>query len=169
VGFVIAVIAVIAVYIYLWRTKSGYEQRMAGQSKRFALFGGIPSDRAAIRAMLISGALAGLAGAIEVMGVHRRIMTAFSVGLGFDGLTAAILGQIHPFGVFIVAILFSGLKLGAQIGLQLDLNIPRELGGTIIGFIILFVAAGKLYEERIARVRQWSARRQGRQVKGESG
>jgi simple sugar transport system permease protein len=169
VGFVIAVLAVIAVYIYLWRTKSGYEQRMAGQSKRFALFGGIRSDRAAIRAMLISGALAGLAGAIEVMGVHRRIMTAFSVGLGFDGLTAAILGQIHPFGVFIVAILFSGLKLGAQIGLQLDLNIPRELGGTIIGFIILFVAAGKLYEERIARVREWSARRQGRQVKGESG
>jgi simple sugar transport system permease protein len=169
VGFVIAVMAVIAVYIYLWRTKAGYEQRMAGQSRRFALFGGIRSDRAAIRAMLISGALAGLAGSIEVMGVHRRIMTAFSVGLGFDGLTAAILGQIHPFGVFIVAILFSGLKLGAQIGLQLDLNIPRELGGTIIGFIILFVAAGKLYEERIARVREWSARRQGGQVKGESG
>jgi simple sugar transport system permease protein len=119
--------------------------------------------------MLISGALAGLAGSIEVMGVHRRIMTAFSVGLGFDGLTAAILGQIHPFGVFIVAILFSGLKLGAQIGLQLELNIPRELGGTIIGFIILFVAAGKFYEERIARLREWSARRQGGQVKGESG
>ena len=58
-GFVIAVIAVIVVYIYLWRTKSGYEQRMAGQSKRFALFGGIRSDRAAVRAMLISGALAG--------------------------------------------------------------------------------------------------------------
>ena len=169
VGFVIAVIAVIAVYIYLWRTKAGYEQRMAGQSRRFALFGGIRSDRAAIRAMLISGALAGLAGSIEVMGVHRRIMTAFSVGLGFDGLTAAILGQIHPLGVFIVAILFSGLKLGAQIGLQLELNIPRELGGTIIGFIILFVAAGKFYEERIARLREWSARRQGGQVKGESG
>jgi general nucleoside transport system permease protein len=168
VGFVIAVLAVLAVYMYLWRTKSGYEQRMAGQSKRFALFGGIHSDRAAIRAMLISGALAGLAGAIEVMGVHRRIMTGFSVGLGFDGLTSAILGQVHPFGVFIVAILFSGLKLGAQLGLQLNLDIPRELGGTIIGFIILFVAAGKLYEENIARARQWSARKRGGTLKGES-
>ena len=167
-GFVIAVAAVIGIYIYLWRTKSGYEQRMAGQSKRFALFGGIRSDQAAIRAMLISGALAGLAGAIEVMGVHRRIMTAFSVGLGFDGLTSAILGQVHPFGVFIVAILFSGLKLGAQLGLQLHLNIPRELGGTIIGFIILFVAAGKLYEENIGRVRQWFARKRGSPLKGES-
>ena len=169
VGFVLAVIAVIVVYLYLWRTKSGYEQRMAGQSRRFALFGGILSDRAAIRAMLISGALAGLAGAIEVMGVHRRIMTGFSVGLGFDGLTTAILGQVHPFGVFIVAILFSGLKLGAQIGLQLNLNIPRELGGTIIGFIILFVAAGKLYEENIVRAREWATRRRSSRLKRESG
>jgi general nucleoside transport system permease protein len=167
-GFVIAVIAVIVIYIYLWRTKPGYEQRMAGQSKKFALFGGIPSDASAIRAMLISGAVAGLAGAIEVMGVHRRIMTGFSVGLGFDGLTSAILGQIHPIGVFVVAILFSGLKLGAQIGLQLQLNIPRELGGTIIGFIILFVAAGKFYENSIVRVRDWFTRRQGGRLKGES-
>ena len=168
VGFVIAVIAVIVIFIYLWRTKHGYEQRMAGQSRKFALYGGIHSDNAAIRAMLISGALAGLAGAIEVMGVHRRIMTGFSVGLGFDGLTAAILGQTHPIGVFIVAILFSGLKLGAQLGLQLNLEIPRELGGTIIGFIILFVAAGKLYEESIVRMRDWFTRRRGSNLKGES-
>ena len=168
VGFIIAVSAVIVIYIYLWRTKPGYEQRMAGQSTKFALYGGIRSDRAAVRAMLISGALAGLAGAIEVMGVHRRIMTGFSVGLGFDGLTSAILGQTHPIGVFIVAILFSGLKLGAQLGLQLKLDIPRELGGTIIGFIILFVAAGKLYEESIVRVRDWFTRKRGSNLKGES-
>jgi simple sugar transport system permease protein len=118
--------------------------------------------------MIISGALAGLAGAIEVMGVHRRIMTGFSVGLGFDGLTSAILGQTHPIGVFIVAILFSGLKLGAQLGLQLKLGIPRELGGTIIGFIILFVAAGRLYQDNISRVRDWLDRRSIRSVKGES-
>jgi ABC-type uncharacterized transport system permease subunit len=166
VGFVIAVIAVIIIFIYLWRTKSGYEQRMAGQSKKFALYGGIRSDKSAIRAMLISGALAGLAGAIEVMGVHHRIMTGFSVGLGFDGLTSAILGQTHPIGVFIVAILFSGLKLGAQLGLQLKLNIPRELGGTIIGFIILFVAARNLYTENIDRVRKWLTRRRSPGAKG---
>jgi simple sugar transport system permease protein len=128
VGFVVAVLAVILVYIYLWRTKPGYEQRMAGQSKKFALYGGIRSDQSAVRAMLISGALSGLAGAIEVMGVHRRIMTGFSVGLGFDGLTTAILGQVHPIGVFIVAILLRS-ETGRQIGLQLKLDIPRELGG----------------------------------------
>ena len=168
VGFIIAVAVLVAVYVYLWRTKQGYEMRMAGQSRKFALYGGIRSDRSAIRAMLISGALAGLAGAIEVMGVHRRIMTGFSVGLGFDGLTTAILGQTHPVGVFIVAILFSGLKLGAQLGLQLKLEIPRELGGTIIGFIILFVAAGRFYQDAITRTRDWFSRRQASRLKGES-
>ena len=167
VGFIIAVAAVIIIYIYLWKTKAGYEMRMAGQSKKFALYGGVPSDKAAIRSMIIAGALAGLAGAIEVMGVHRRIMTGFSTGLGFDGLTASILGQTHPFGVFIVAILFAGLELGAQLGLQLKLGIPRELGGTIIGFIILFVAASKFYEGNIDRVRKWFDKKQTQKAKGE--
>jgi general nucleoside transport system permease protein len=167
VGFVIAMLVVIFVYIYLWKTKAGYEMRMAGQSKPFALYGGIPSDRAAIRAMIISGAISGLAGAIEVLGVHRRIMTGFSVGLGFDGLTAAILGQSHPLGVVIVSILFAGLKLGAQLGLQLQAGIPRELGGVIIGFIVLFVAARKFYEGNITRARKLFVRGPQHKAKGE--
>ena len=166
VGFIIAIVMAVLIYLYLWKTKWGYEQRMAGQAKRFALFGGVSSDKAAIRAMLISGALAGLAGAVEVLGVHRRIMTAFSVGLGFDGVTAAILGQTHPLGVIIVSILFAGLKLGAQLGLQLKLGIPRELGGTIIGFIILFIAARKFYEGSIDSVREWFNKRTERKIKG---
>ena len=167
VGFIIAVLAVILVLIYLWRTKAGYEQRMAGQSLKFAFFGGIPSDQAAIRAMIISGALAGLAGAVEVLGVQHRIMTGFSTGLGFDGLTAAILGQTHPIGVFIVAILFAGLRLGAQIGLQIQVHIPQEVGGTIIGFIILFVAASKFYQNLIISVRKLLSRSSGIKTKGE--
>jgi len=166
-GFVIAIIAVIAVYLYLWKTKKGYEQRMAGQASRFALFGGIPSDKAAIRAMIISGALSGLAGAVEVLGVHRRIMGGFAAGIGFDGLTAAILGQGNPFGAFIVAILFSGIKLGSQLGLQLKFGIPRELGGTITGFIVFFVAARKFYENNIERVRDWFEERASRKAKKE--
>ena len=144
-GFVIAILMAIVIYIYLWRTSPGYEQRMAGQSSPFALFGGIPSDSSAIRAMLISGALAGLAGGIEVLGVHHRIMTGFSVGLGFDGVSVAILGQVHPLGVVIVAFLFAGLRIGAQLGLQLEAHIPRELGGVIIGLIVLFVACRNMY------------------------
>jgi general nucleoside transport system permease protein len=147
VGFVIALSMAAAVYIYLWRSGKGYEQRMAGQAPFFARFGGIRSDSAAIRAMILSGAVCGLAGSIEVLGVHHRIMASFSTGLGFDGLMVAILGQVHPIGVVIVAILVAGIRLGAQLGLQLSMNIPRELGGSIIALVILFVAAGKFYNE----------------------
>lgn len=152
-GFVIAVLAVLVVFFYLWSSASGYQQRMAGQAPLFAKFGGIPNEKIAIRSMIFSGALAGLAGSIEVLGVHHRIITGFSVGLGFDGLSVAILGQTHPLGVFIVAILIAGIRLGAQLGLQIQLGIPRELGGTIIALVILFVAAEKFFQNNINAVR----------------
>ncbi len=149
VGFLIAVAAVIFVWVYLWRTVPGYEQRMSGQAPFFARYGGIRSERAAIRGMLLSGALAGLAGGIEVLGVNHQIVQGYSSGLGFDGVLVAILGQAHPLGVFLVAILFAGIRLGAQIGLQITTNIPRELGGGILALIILFVAARSLFSDVI--------------------
>jgi simple sugar transport system permease protein len=171
IGFVIAVMAAIAVYFYLWRSSPGYQQRMAGQAPLFAKFGGIQNERIAIRSMIISGALAGLAGSIEVLSVHHRIITGFSVGLGFDGLSVAILGQSHPVGVMIVAILFAGVRLGAQLGLQIRLGIPRELGGTIIALFILFVAAEKFFKNNIDSIRKlqekYLARKQDTRVAGE--
>ncbi len=145
VGFVIAIIMAVVIYFLLWRTSTGYEQRMSGNAPLFAKYGGIKNEKAAIRGMVISGALAGLAGAIEVLGVNHRIMTGYSTGLGFDGVSVAILGQTHPVGVVIVAILFAGVRLGAQIGLQIQLKVPRELGGVIIAFIILFVASDNFF------------------------
>jgi simple sugar transport system permease protein len=161
-GFVVAILVAIVVYLYLWRSTPGYEQRMAGQASLFALFGGIRNDRAAIRGMVLSGAVAGLAGVIEVLGVHYRINQDFSVGLGFDGLAVAILGQVHPLGVVIVAILFAGVRLGAQLGLQFSFGIPRELGGAIIGFMFLFVAAGKFFHDNIEAVNKFLDRLRGR-------
>lgn len=151
-GFIIALIAAAAVFIYLWKSAPGFEQRMAGQSPRFAKFCGIKNERAALRGMIYSGAIAGLAGAIEVLGVHHRIMQGFSSGLGWDGIMVAILGMVHPIGVTIVAIFFAGMRLGAQIGLQAVLQIPRELGGMIIALIILFVATQNLYRGLLDRV-----------------
>lgn len=155
VGFVLALLAAYLVYVYLWRSVPGYEQRMSGQAPLFARYGGIRSDRAAIRGMVIAGALGGLAGAIELLGVHRRLLQGFSTGLGFDGVLVAILGRVHPLGVVLVAILFAGVRLGAQIGLQTSVHIPRELGGGIIALIILFVAAENFYRGWLDRVRGW--------------
>ena len=155
VGFILALAAAVLVYIYLWRSVPGYEQRMAGQAPRFARYGGITSGRAAIRGMVLSGALSGMAGAIEILGVHRRLLPGFSTGLGFDGLMVAILGLVHPVGVVLVAIFFAGVRLGAQIGLQTAVHIPRELGGGIISLMILFVAASSFYRGWIGRAQAW--------------
>ncbi len=110
----------------------------------------------------MSGALAGLGGAIQALGVHYRMLDGFSSGLGWDGITAAILGQVHPLGVFIVAIFFAGVRQGAQVGLQFALKIPRELGGMVIALMILFVAAPKLYRNGIDRLGALGKRRKGR-------
>jgi simple sugar transport system permease protein len=150
-GFILALLVVAIVSIRLWRTTGGYEERMAGQAPGFALFGGVPRDFAAIRGMFISGAIAGLAGAIQALGVHYRMLDGFSVGLGFDGLTAAILAQVHPIGTALVAIFFAGLRQGAQIGLQFSSDVPRELGGGIIALMILFVSADRLFRANIGR------------------
>ena len=149
VGFVLALLAAGLVAVLLWRLIAGYEQRMAGQAPFFARFGGVPSQRAAIRGMVISGALAGLAGAIQALGVHYRMLDGFSAGLGFDGLTAAILGQVHPLGAVVVGIFFAGVRQGAQVGLQITMGIPRELGGGVIALMILFVAADQFFRGRI--------------------
>ncbi len=164
VGFAIAVTVALLVYLFLWRSSRGYEQRMVGESSLFALFGGIRNDRVAVRGMFLSGAIAGLAGAIEVLGVHYRINQDFSLGLGFDGLAVAILGQVHPLGVVLVAFLFAGVRLGAQLGLQLSVGIPRELGGTIIALMILFVSAAQFYEVLLEKTRQFLDRLRGRKT-----
>ena len=110
---------------------------MTRGSRLFARFGGIPGDRAAIRAMLISGALSGLAGAIQILGVERRVVDGFAAsGLGFDGVLVAILARESILGILVVGVFFAGLEQGA-VNLQFG-NLPRQLGGIIIAFIILF-------------------------------
>jgi len=145
VSFVIALICVVVAYIVLWKTSYGYELRMAGQAPLFARYGGIDADQVVLNAMAVSGALAGLAGCMEVLGNYHRIMTGFSSGLGFDGLSVAMLGLSSPIGVFIVAILLAGIRQGAQLGLQINLKIPRELGGVLIALIILFISLQNIY------------------------
>ncbi len=151
VGFIIAVIAAILVWYFLYRTTKGYEQRMVNGSPLFARFSGIPSSRAMLRAMLISGALSGIAGAIEVIGVERRIVDGFAgAGSGFDGVLVAILARESIFGILFVAPFFAGLEQGA-INFQFG-NLPRQLGNIIIAFIILFNSMEYFLRNRIAAI-----------------
>jgi len=159
IAFVIALICAAIIYFYVWMTPKGYELRMVGEASRFARYGGINSDKVILQSLFIGGTLAGLAGSLEILGNYHRIMTGFSSGLGFDGLSVALLGGSHPLGVVIVAILLAGIRQGAQLGLQIGLQIPRELGGVLIAFIILFIAAENIYRPLLERLYDWFAGR----------
>lgn len=151
IGFLIALLAAGLVWFFLWRTTGGYEQRMTRGSSLFARFGGIPSAKAALRAMLISGALSGLAGALYVLGVERRVVDGFTAsGTGFEGVLVAILSKESIVGILLVAPFFAGLNLGA-INFQFG-NLPRQLGGIIISFIILFSSMEDFIRLQLAKL-----------------
>jgi simple sugar transport system permease protein len=155
-GIVIALSAALFAYIYLWRMAPGFELRTTGKSPTFARYGGIQPRRAIMRAMTLSGALAGLAGAIEVIGVQYRFVTTFSSIDQFDGVIVALIGQQHPLGVVVTAFLLGGVRLGTINGLQLEAGVPRELGNALIALTALVIASPKLYrwlQQRSAAVR----------------
>ncbi|MFX0015180.1 MAG: hypothetical protein ACFFB2_10285 [Promethearchaeota archaeon] len=137
-GFIFGILTCIVIFILLWKTKIGYEARAVGFNPHAAKYGGISVPKTYIKIMLISGALAGLAGALEIMGFHYRFIAGFSAGYGFDGIAVALIGGNHPFGVIFGAILFGWLK---DAGTTLQINgIPRDVANTLKGVIVFFVA-----------------------------
>ncbi len=161
VGLIIALIVAGLVWWFLNRTTLGYEQRMTSGSNLFARFSGIPSDRATMRAMFISGALSGLAGAIQILGVERRVVDGFATaGYGFDGLMVAIIARESIAGILLVAPFLAGLEQGA-INFQFG-NLPRQLGSIIIAFIILFNAMEDFLRKRVSAIWKFIQRILGR-------
>jgi ABC-type uncharacterized transport system permease subunit len=138
-GFVIAVAAVILVFVILEKTKLGFEIRSVGLNPLASRASGISVVKTTIMAMAISGVLAGIAGSERVLGVHKHFISPFPFGYGFAGIAVALLGRNKPQGVLIAAIFFGALASG---GAQVDIetSVPRELVTVIQGIVILFVA-----------------------------
>lgn len=139
-GLILAFLAIVLFYIILYRMPFGYEIRTVGQNTTAARHAGINVFRTQILLMLISGGLAGLAGASEILGAQYRLRAAFLPGYGYDAVAVALLGQNNPIGVIISGIMFGTLKSGAG-GMQRATNLPMSLISVTSGLIILFVAA----------------------------
>ena len=142
-GIFVAITAAILIYLFLWRTTYGMEIRAHASAPRFAFYGGMPVHTPVLLTMALSGALAGLAGGVEVLGVHYRFVSNFSAVNDFDGLIIAFAGHLHPAGVVLFAFLLGGLRTGSLVGLQIGSGIPRELGSALIAFMLIFVAANR--------------------------
>jgi simple sugar transport system permease protein len=134
-----------------------------GSNPDAAKYAGINVKKLITLTMAFSGALAGLAGAIEVVGLNYRHELGFSLGYGFDAIAIALLGKTHPLGVVLAAILFGGMRNGAT-RMQFLTQIPVDVISIIQALILLFVAADEIIryiyrikakEERLVLTRGW--------------
>ena len=142
-GALLAVAVAIAVYFLLWRTTLGFEFRAVGANPDASRAAGIGVGRVIVLAMSLSGGLAGLAGANIILGVQYSVTPGFSSGLGFDGITVALLGRGNPAGVVAAALLFGGLRAGA-VQMQAATSTPVDIVQVIEALVIMFVAAPAL-------------------------
>ena len=150
-AFVLALICCGLVYVFLWRTKWGYELRSTGTNPGAAEYGGISVRKQIIIAMTISGALAGMVGINEVLGYRYRYYDGFSDNYGFTGIAVALLGRNHPVGVILSALLFGILQRG---GIPVDAfteHVTKDIVQVLQGTIILFVAAEAMFRGPFAK------------------
>jgi len=138
-GFGVAILAVVLVYIFLQRARAGYEIRAVGLNPLASRASGISVTRSILLAMGVSGFVAGLAGAERVLGVHDHFISPFPYGYGFSGIAVALLARNNPVAILGAAIFFGALASG---GAQVDMEtrVPRELVTVIQAIVILFVA-----------------------------
>ncbi len=139
-GLILMLAAVFAVHVLLFRTKLGFEFRASGENPNAARVAGMKSGMLIVAVMALGGALAGLAGANQVLGVLGRASPGFSAGIGFDAIAVALLGRSHPVGVLIAGILFGALEAGGR-QMQVDAGVSIDLIGIIQALIIVFIAA----------------------------
>jgi simple sugar transport system permease protein len=142
-GLIIALFMAWVVYWFLWKTPRGLEIRMVGANQHAARYAGIRIAFIIVLTMSLSGALAGMAGVNQVLGVEHRMVRAFSSGYGFDSIALALLGNSHPLGVVLSSFLFGFLRGGAA-RMQTVAGIPIEIIKIIQGLIIIFVAAPEI-------------------------
>jgi len=142
-GLIVALLAAAFIHWLLFRTTTGFEFRAVGANPSAARYAGMSITKTYVLVMVISGALAGLAGTGQVLGVLDRATPGFSARIGFDGIAVALLGRSNPWGVVLAALLFGGLRAGGQ-EMQASANVGIDLISVIQALIIIFVAAPAL-------------------------
>jgi simple sugar transport system permease protein len=148
-GFIFGILAAIAVWFIVSRSRWGYEIRLIGDNPRAANYAGVNIVRNTVLVMMLSGGLAGLAGMSEISGVVHRLQGAISPGYGFTGIIVAWLAKLNPFAVILVSVLFGGLILAGR-EIQPS-GVPRMLQGIIL---VCVIASDVLLRYRVRIVRR---------------
>ncbi|TAF81069.1 MAG: ABC transporter permease [Curvibacter sp.] len=140
-SLILALLASLAVYLFLWRTRAGYRLRAVGSSQSAAEYAGINVRHQIVIGMAISGALAGMVGMNEIAGVNGKLLLEFVSGAGFTGIAVALMGRNHPVGIIFASVLFGALfQGGAEVAFEVP-GFSREMVVMLQGFIVLFSGA----------------------------
>jgi len=151
IGIILGIVVAIFIWWVLKYTVMGYEARAVGFNPWASENGGISVPSTIVKSLCISGALAGLAGAVEVMGVHWRLFDQFSSGFGFTGIAVALLAKNNPIGVIAAALLFGALSAGAGT-MQLEAGISQKVVFILQGLIIFLVGAETIVTWAISKM-----------------
>ena len=137
----LAALAAVLIYFFLWRSRAGYRLRAVGSSPGAAEYAGINARHQVLIAMSISGALAGLVGMNEIAGVSGKLLLEFVSGAGFTGIAVALMGRKHPLGIVLASLLFGALfQGGAEVAFEVR-GFSRDMVVMLQGFIVLFSGA----------------------------
>ncbi len=139
-GFMLAVLGAVAVWWIIKHTTVGFEVQTVGRNSDAARYAGIRVSRMVILVMALSGFLAGLGGAIETQAIVYRFQPGFNVGLGFEGITIALLARTHPIGVIPAALMVGAMKAGAS-QMQFETGVSMEIIDVILALMLFWVAA----------------------------
>jgi simple sugar transport system permease protein len=152
-SLVLALASAFGVWIFVWRTRLGYEIRTVGANPSAAVYGGMLPARITILAMALSGALAGGVAVNEIMGVQSRLLLDFVSGYGFVGIAVALMGRGHPLGVVLASLLFGMLYQGGAALAFDEPKITRDMIVVIQGFVVFFAGGLEgLFRRGLARL-----------------
>ncbi|MBV9643754.1 MAG: ABC transporter permease [Verrucomicrobia bacterium] len=150
-GILLAVLAVVACHLLLWHTPLGFRIRLLGSSDRAAAYAGVSVARTVLSVMLLAGALSGIAGAVEVLGVHFRLIQGFSQGFGFNAVAVALLAALNPVAVLPAGLFFGFLEAGA-LAMQREVGVQSSLVYVIQGLTMVFVLCALAINSKQQRV-----------------
>ncbi len=153
VGIIIALLVAVGIHYYLFHTTGGFKLRAVGMNATTSLYNGFPVKRLIILSFVVSGAIAGLGGSVELHGSQYRLMAGFGQGYGFDGVAIALIAQLNPIATVFVAYLFGVLRTGATT-MQVGSGMPTSVIDIIEALVIVFAVAGNAWSH-LPKVRQF--------------
>ena len=140
-AFVIAVVIGLLVYYFLFYTSKGFQLRAVGLNMTASEFNGFAVKRYILLSFIVSGVIAGIGGSAELLGTQFRLINGFGAGYGFDGVAMALIAQLHPLAVILVAIFFAALRVGSTT-MQAATGVPTSVSEIIQALVIVFTVAG---------------------------